>query len=165
MRLEDWKYLIDGVFAAHGKAVPAERIVGKWFEHVGEIPMEAGEPIAKKLEQATKLEPNFGAQFLAEWWRWRAQNQDRCADEDDRPHGCQYCERGTIYFVHVSAARVHVSPCGYCRAEVRGALTLKTAMGHGLSYPEPRSDGYRIGNGIDANNHVLRILRERRQAA
>ena len=98
MNNQEWTGLIDGIFAAHGKSTPSERVAAKWFEHVYDVPMRAAQDIARDLERSGKLEQNVGAQFLACWHSWRAAHPDQMSREPRKVVGCADCEHGEIWW-------------------------------------------------------------------
>jgi len=163
---DEFKWLVDGIFAAHGKNAPSDRILAKWYEHCSDIPTEAANAIAVQMERATKLEANVGAQFMSLWFIWRANNPDKCAHEVTMLPGCKYCDRGWVHLVREKSLTSHVSPCGYCRPEAPGALTTTTWAPLGMSYIEPLTDpgGKRYGQALAVNKYLAGMIGQRREA-
>lgn len=172
----EWTHLLDGIFAAHGKAAPSDRIAAKWFEHVYDVPMKAAVDIARDFERSSKLDFNFGSQFLTAWRQWRASHPEYIAHEPAKVYGCKNCHGGTIWFarfaqnglmVHGAALCLCTSPTGTTAEAIRsrkhGVGSYEQVMGWCVKHNREKT-GFHAKYGSGESYNVAELVGNYRRA-
>lgn len=137
MTSQEWDNIVDGVFAAHGKASPSDRIRAKWFEHVYDVPTKPAAEIATQLERAVKLDANFGAQFLSAWRSWREANPEKCAREPQRSYGCRNCHSGWVWWCKYDRSGFVVTGASPCACMSPRGVTPEQLEGRNCTVGSP----------------------------
>lgn len=167
MTWETYIACVKRLFGRYSRKPPEDAdVLQDCWEAIKHVPDEAVDAVLARLCDLEKLPSNWVREFRGAWDCVKEPGQG-C--ESAKPEGCQYCEAGEIYFVHLGRMTVHAAPCGYCRKNAPGALTVTPAHERGLQYIEPytATDGSRYGQAVATYNWVREQLQAstRKQAA